>query len=408
MTAATTTTSAILVDPRAGLKQRIAALAKEAEALGAIEGPKRLLLVDEHLEHLAPQEAYAWIDPEAFRHEIEAAQERTQLITWLTNARNLLTLAPLIVTWTALAFATSAYQADLQRFPDDARRPFLQLWQEGFRQTTPWTFTRTAFFDVILLLVIIAVTFLIGFVEGRDASVIRSFSRSLQSLIDAIMREVSASGAIRVSPEASVEDVANAVQRVIDRALKASQQVVDTALQGIDASNNRVSPLLQQFTKDMGTLQQELSAYQGRLGALTTASTDLATAAKALESNAGAYTNVATAIQNQVASLDRTQQQLGRSIDAVAKNIGTAAHSVETVAAELTTGMRSDIELMTENVTRAAETLRQVELQLEVTTKQLDRAATNLATVRVVGGGLFGWLLNTRGNRGRRGEAGEI
>lgn len=392
-------------DPRATLTESIVVLAKQARALGVSNGAQRLELVNEHLERLAPEIAFQWIDPVAFKREMEEARSRQS--DWIHVLRNALALGPLLLTWLALSLATIAYQNDLNTYPSDRDIPFLKLWQDGFHGSTPLTFAFTGITDFVMLFAILALTVWSYLIERRAAADTDVVAGHLQAVTGTLIRLVDTNGLIKISPEASVSDVANAVQIVINRAMQASQQVVDRALGSIEQTVQRsddlyrgqVMPLMSQFRTDMASLHTELSNYQHRLDDLTGASAQLGGAASSLADNAGAYTTAATTIRDQVSALNTTQQALVREISGVGTGISRAATSVEGVARELSTGMRTDIEAMTANITRAAETLRQVELQLQVTTLQMQRATATLANVDIIGGGLLGWLIKRRANR---------
>lgn len=77
------------------------------------------------------------------------------------NARNISILAPLLITWYGIATATWAYGRRLDQDATAARRPFIQLWEQGFDHTAPWwvpTFSFIGLLDFIAIGVVIALS----------------------------------------------------------------------------------------------------------------------------------------------------------------------------------------------------------------------------------------------------------
>jgi len=115
------------------LADEIDQLLNEARNLGATEGAQRLEAICSQYDQLSPNVAYQWLDPGAFQREVEEAQTHGVGAEFIHFFRNVFSLAPLIVTWGALFFAVNAYQQDLTIHAADRTRPFLELWQSGFR-----------------------------------------------------------------------------------------------------------------------------------------------------------------------------------------------------------------------------------------------------------------------------------
>src|SRR3989442_8075497 len=122
----------------------------EARRLGASEGVQRVAFVCNQYDRLTPDDAYHWINPLAFQHEVEDIQSN-KAEAWHI-IRNCISLLPLVFTWFALFMAASSYHDCLNANQCEITTPFLELWQkDGFAGRT-FTFASAALLDVLLLL----------------------------------------------------------------------------------------------------------------------------------------------------------------------------------------------------------------------------------------------------------------
>ncbi len=112
----------------------------------------------------------AAIDPRALAERLVA----TRPLIWgiLEVARNVLIFAPIGVTWYGLSLAGSAYARLLEDQPDLITRPFLLLWQEGFRGAPGvFPFSTLANIDASLIALLILLSLAIHVrADVRDAA----------------------------------------------------------------------------------------------------------------------------------------------------------------------------------------------------------------------------------------------
>ncbi len=397
------------------LANEIDLLLNEARNLGATEGAQRLEAICSQYDQLSPNVAYQWLDPGAFQREVEEAQTHGAGAEFIHFFRNVFSLAPLIVTWGALFSAVNTYQEDLAMHITDRTRPFLELWQSGFNGITWVTFTVAAGFDVILLFLYLLFILLTHQIDSRAHSVSTKFAKKLQGIDEKLMKVIATDGVTHIVDQSGVDKVADAVQKVVQKAVDAStkiataaeqsiKQVTDVSTKAITDSNSRmddvfkkqIDPLISAFRTDMAALQKELGNYQGRLNDLTNASQQLASASSTLTANAERYTTIGQDIKTQIASLNATQQDVLAQIRTVSGGISTAAGNMTTattnmtaatkavqgVATQLSTGMQTSINAMTMNVDRAAQSLAQVGPQLNQASYQLNNAARLLASIQ--------------------------
>lgn len=222
----------------AALAKEVEQLVQHALKLGAKEGVQRVTLICDQYHKLSPDTAYHLIDPGAFQREVEEAQSRKVEIWHII--RNCISLLPLILTWFALFSATSSYQACIDPNTPVARRcdtsqsqSFLTLWQmDGFKDRTI-TFSTAALLDVMLLLLYLTFILITYWLDWRTHQISASFSENLQKSTEAIMKAVSDDGITALASDADVDRVANAVQHVVEKAVRVSEQIGQQAQESI-------------------------------------------------------------------------------------------------------------------------------------------------------------------------------
>ncbi len=86
-----------------------------------------------------------------------------RLIDFFEVVRNTLIFAPLVITWFYISRAVASYSQYIGEFPDQARTPFLFLWQQGFGGllAEPLTLSWMAFIDFSILLGVLGLTFVV-------------------------------------------------------------------------------------------------------------------------------------------------------------------------------------------------------------------------------------------------------
>ncbi len=399
----------------------------------APEGMRRLALAGTHFKKLSLEQVYRLVDPEVFQLEVEGAQARRLRLGFWRILRNCAALFPLIFTWFALYTASTNYQNDLGKYPNDLYEPFLKLWQYGFHNTTWFTFARAAIIDVGLLLLYLVLTVWVAYLEGLAQGKSRKFAKELQNVtegltdaaaavsssmvsdagIDRIVQtieKVSTEGVKKIVDafepiaDADVQKIVNAIQRVVKDAFLVSEQVVTKAQKSMeDLFDKQIKVMIQQFHDDLATLNMDLTRlgsnltqfgsdlqkYDQQLKALTDASTDLAKATSSLATNADSltkstltYASVGQDINTQIGMLNGTQQKMVTEIETsqqqvvqqivgVAGNMDTAAKSAEALADKLVLMAKQDVVQMTKSVSNAADRVADTADSLSLVNKQM-------------------------------------
>ncbi len=111
----------------------------------------------DHIINLSPYEA---INTDAIeRRVMEHPPSFPRGYGVLETARNVLVLAPILVTWIALSIASHNYAETIAKHPEKSSEPFLLLWEKGFPEGLPFlSFSMVALLDFAILAVIILLT----------------------------------------------------------------------------------------------------------------------------------------------------------------------------------------------------------------------------------------------------------
>jgi len=203
------------VDDRAAERMRTL-----ARAITTDDGRQRWSEVDLRRAFNTERLAYAL----ALEHEGSYAHSR---IATADRIRNVLVLAPILLTWFALAEASRAYAAYIELNPDEVRQPFLLLWERGFGGQASLfapSFSVVALIDAVLIAIIIALTFYAhGRREARESKVDLTAER-FQADIDNALAE--ASVALAVDRGSRPALLARNVERLVDRFDQNSQELL--------------------------------------------------------------------------------------------------------------------------------------------------------------------------------------
>lgn len=415
------------------LARRLAHIAGELNQAGVSTSAKRLALAAEHADEMGPEELYRFLDPGRIQSELEEVKaKRTRR---LSGIRNGLALAPLLLTWLALAFASISYagyiQAHAHDAVDPATRPFLLLWQTGFGGTTPFTFSATAALDFVLLLGVLVFTI---WAQNTDAKA-NSSARTLSEQVDEVVAELiaaSRSGVV-IPRTADPKNWANVVQTTIKQAMAdfttalthamtasagvatEAKSVVESVgteaksvVESVGAANTslldqQIRPLVSEFKQEVDALSQGLDGYAKSIGTIETTITRLGGAAQTLSTatqniadQTSAQLSATTSIDTNIKQLQATQQQFVDIVRDAALEMTRAASAVDQLAVKINLDMVNNIKQATGQLSQADTALNQTAQYLAMTTKQLaqaakmlDDASSNALRARL---GLIGWI----------------
>jgi hypothetical protein len=203
------------VDARAADRMRVL-----ARAVATDEGRQRWAEVDLRRAFNTERLAYAY----ALKHEGGYAHST---IAGADRVRNVLVLMPILLTWFALAEASKAYSAFIAANPDEVRKPFLLLWEQGFggyaSRLAP-SFSTVALIDAVLIAIIIILTlYSHGRREAREEKVDQTAER-FQADLDNVLAEASVVLAVDRASRPAL--LARGVERLVDRFEQNSQELL--------------------------------------------------------------------------------------------------------------------------------------------------------------------------------------
>lgn len=421
------------VDVDGGLAKRLELLAIQAKNLGAKNGYTRLGVAGKNFKRLSIAEAYQLINPSDIQNEVEEAQARRFWVGRLHIIRNCLALGPLILTWIALYSASSEYQQDLKKYPNDLYEPFLKLWQFGFHNTTWFTFSKAALIDVALLFIYLLSMILVVFFESKAQKITRAFTSGLNGVIDELLDAIAKAGSVGTSDvdrivktiervadegfknltqivkslsEADVDRIALALKVVIQDALSLSEEIAEQAKQTLKELDADLKDLVNQLHSDLGTLDSNLNTlssdllgYDQQLQQLTDASADLAKASTSLAKNADDlkkstqdYADIGKDISSQISLLNGSEQQIITKFEDIkrdaiiqiasfASGLDSATKATVQVARDLGQVTKSDVNNMSKHlinaadqVADAADALKQLQMELAKSDQHLQWA----------------------------------
>ncbi len=351
--------------------------------------------------------------------------------------RNAVALAPLMLTWLALAVASWAYHVQVQADPGRVTDPFLVLWQERFNGMAVPTFAETAVLSFLLLFVVLTLTIWAHRRETAANRTIALVDKLADEVLNALGLAVEA-GTMR--PPDNAKEWAEAASRV----LAETQQMIKTAardtsrlaknnadlaqaanerlarlqqhgeemLKGVGEETRQVmlvlqrqseqittrvgeeatqvlkqageanrqvveqqmTPLFEGFKTSLAEYRLDQETYRDSAAKLAAGAAHLSTAASGLSGGVDAYTTVARSIDQKLASLDATQVAFAGKIDEHSTGIRSAAAELHDVAKLITGDMKSDMEALAQNVVKAGVSLAATERSLSATARSLEAA----------------------------------
>lgn len=376
------------------------------EDVRTTQGAQRIGVVCENFKFLTFEEAYRVIDPDTFQDEFEETQLHKNHIKLLNYLRIFLSLAPLILTWLALFTAASAYQDDLKRHSDDQTVAFLQLWQNGFHNTTFLTFSLTAIIDVILLLLLLSSTIVALSLEHRARQTSKKFAEDLRDVTEGLLKVVNSEGNNSLRSDADIDKIVRALRVALGGIFDQTEDVIKDALKVVKEANDRsdqlfttqVQPLFAKFEQSVTTFHLDVNKLTKEVSTITTASTNMATAsmdmtksASAMAGSASAMAGSASALDSSVlkidahlVSLNQTESTMVTKIEAaqqkVADEVINAAKSMDASSGNVV-GAVQRMDLTTQKVDQAAQKMDQAAQKMDQAAQKVETAGQALGII---------------------------
>ncbi|MCC6314259.1 MAG: hypothetical protein IT337_09610 [Thermomicrobiales bacterium] len=346
------------VDPEGHARQRIAELAEELGGMAATVGevdPRSA----ERLEDLSrsignPDGRARWSEVDLRRafqtdrlaHAYAVGQAGRYSATAIAAAdrvRNVLVLAPILLTWFALAEASRAYASFIEENPDEVRQPFLLLWQTGFgghANSFAPTFSQVAFLDAAIIAIIIALTlFTHGRREDRE-DLVEHAADSFQSDLDNVLSE--ATVVLARDRAGRPAQLATGIERLADRFDRSSQELLTRLRLEHDRLEQLASRREREFA-DFGVFASGMRAGAEEthrlLVELRGVSSGLQTALEDLTTEVGVSTDQGRTLLVAIQGLERLTTTDIQSDQALTRQIANAAETLADAAEKAISGV---------------------------------------------------------------------
>ena len=242
---------------------------------------------------------------------------------WFEVIRNVLVFIPVLWTWYELMRAVKAYGVLVSKNSEQKQYQFIQLWQEGFGDTTR-TLADTAFVVVVILVVLVTMTLLLGMSRARS---LRRHDRIAAGFAVAL---------IDASNAAPVAEATTPNEQLIEFA-RAGQKLTTELHDLAAALRDSTRPL----TDTMLAAQRSIAEVSGavalqseQLGRVTIALEDIARTNAGLDSVGASMVTAATALEGIRDSVTPSAQTL---VELAAHN-AKALENFETLIADQSKG----------------------------------------------------------------------
>lgn len=331
------------------------------------EAAQMLLITGEDIQHFTPATLYQSLDPARVALDVE--REHLRFAQILTVIRNIMILCPLIFTWWALSWATTQYQADLIRYPDDLYQPFLKLWEGGFHTSNSfWAFSNVAIFDVGFFLGLITVGFFADMIVRRARA---RGNKARESLADAVK---------------DLSEVALNLMRGVNQNTNPAQWAshVHQVLEETDELIRRVENHIQQVVQGMAALQTTTDALVKGADKVVQGASSLVTVVQGVQGSASQIATSANEMKGQVIELRKSQDQSNGLLQKVIGSIETVATNTNRSADAITSALGNFEQQLTttrQTMNTAASTVEAVATQLTTVTlpvQEIVNTATSL------------------------------
>lgn len=360
---------------------RLAALHRRLVTEGATGAARRLAEMDASVRSLPFSVSERLIAPDQIVAELDDVHQKQA--QRLGHRRNVFALAPLLVTWVALATSTFFYHREVTQHPELVTQPFMLLWEQRFGGAPVLRFYEIAVLDAALILLIMVLT---GLLHRAEKAGVRKQEATTQLVAEAmLLLAVAVEKHNRTMPMSS-QDWAREAQRVItaaargvidlEAALKASElrsqkflNELAAASKGmVDAARAANERFVKETVEQTSTVLRTALAADRKLvndemaplvAGLRTSVNDFTANAAAHRADAATFATVVTDLGDAAKSMALTST----SSSAAMEGIGATLTKIESSQREFATkvgGFVAKVSESTENVTRAANAIEDV------------------------------------------------
>lgn len=386
------------------VKKQVEDLAQKLQERGAKDGARRLKVVAKHIQYLTIEGAFQYLRRDEIVEELE--NQPHELLSFLRFWRNVLSIAPIVLTWLALGLAAIAYQSDLadtRHYPDDLFQPFLQLWQEGFHGNHGFviTFSSAAFSDFGLLTLLVTLIVFIPIFEWLHRKELYIFLENCDAVIDDLLAAIAQDGANAHLADSDIQKISKAIEQTLQKVLLNYDRVAGEAREFVKNTNQSTQSLVKNFednlivfnsdvkllTNDLQKLDNNLDSYGQKLTELTDASSklvgssnDLARNAKSMADSANQSSQASQGISSQLSALNIAQQEIVKTQQQVTNTIAQTQQQVASTITQSQQQMANTIaQTQGDVVKQFAATQQNVVQEIESAQKNVVKEITSVA-----------------------------
>ncbi|CAN5621428.1 hypothetical protein BH23CHL5_BH23CHL5_07640 [soil metagenome] len=259
-----------------------------------------------------------------------------RIVDRVDKTRNVMVLLPILLTWFALFEASRNYRKFIEANPDEIRKPFLLLWEQGFNGTAAYfspRFSSVALLDAGIIAVIIILTFYShGRRDEREEGIQKS-ANLFQTELDNILAEAT----VALAPDRAGRPalLARSVDRLASRFENASQEL----LVRLKSEHDRLASIADRREREIADFGVFASGM--RAGAeethrllldLRQVSTGLNQTLEDLSSEVAASGDYQRGLQSSIASLEKLMSTDSQREAAMTRHLADAAEALADAA----------------------------------------------------------------------------
>jgi ABC-type transporter Mla subunit MlaD len=367
------------------------------------------------IDQLLNLDLYQVINPDTIERRAVEYRSPSTGLGYLETIRNGLVLFPILITWIALSVASYNYAQTVAdpRFVNEATKPFLLLWEQGFPAgiLTWLRFSWVAFFDFAVLGVVILMTFYFHYRTEVQSQQIKRQAVTLRQEVEDVLWQLSQLFSRRRLLRAPDQGALEAAEKMNQAAL--TLEATTTALAGhADRAAMRAETLAQlhqTFSQQQAELRAQLHslhqqqqqvvaqvsdsvqqidiATKEMQASLQKVSDDFAQAVTAAKEAASAASNGLALAQNAVSEAGRAatavkgvEQQLGAVVGQLTTVTGalTRAHESLTKNADQAAQLNQGIYRATQNIDAVAAKIDSVAAKIDTLPANLQSISASL------------------------------
>lgn len=243
--------------------------------------------------------------------------------------RNIMVLIPIALTWYGLWQASVNYEALISLHPENIVRPFLLLWEEGFKgldSASGPTFSQVAFLDFGLLAGVLILTFVVHFYKDAREAAAAKKALELRCRLEEVLWHANVFLAearhnqTQIATVSQFQDAAGELVKQLQDDRKRMMQYDDLGQQ-LSVVVDKLDTYLQNMQMMNNPLDQSIQILAGNVSQIGQQQSTLVTTLQALDNQMG----------NLVNDIHTATDELGRSVDRISNYTGLSTGTFQQI-----------------------------------------------------------------------------